>query len=333
MNIMEGRPSSRTLIAAAVALAAFGMGSNVQAQDKLRVIVFPGMSNVPQFAAEAQGYYKKRNLSVELIYTPNSTELRKGLAAGRYDIAHGGVDNAVAQVEDDKTDLFIFMGGNSGMNNLFVQPEINSYGDLRGKVMAVDSPRTAFALLLYKMLDVKGVKRNEYEVKAVGATHLRIKAMLSDKSLAASMLSPPGSIEGKRKGLKDLGSAISVVGPYQSDAGWVLRSWGKANAGVLERYIAANIEGFRWALHPANRAALTTLVAQRLKQSPDTLTEALKIADEQKAYAVDGRFDIEGFRNVLRLRADMLGTWGGKPPAPDKYLDLSVYERALASLK
>ena len=156
--------------------------------------------------------------------------------------------------------------------------------------------------------------------------------MLKDKTFAAAILEPPGSIEAKRKGLKDLGSAISVVGPYQSDGGWVLRSWGKANADTLTRYIAANIEGTRWALNPANRSALTELVAARLKQAPDVVAELLKVADEQNAYATDARFDIEGFRNVLRLRADMLGTWGGKPPAPDKYLDLSYYDRARKGL-
>ena len=319
-----------SLIAAALAVAPLGMSA--QAQDKLKVIVFPGMSNLAQFAAEAQGYYKKRNLAVELINTPNSTELRRGLAEGRYDVAHGGVDNAVAQVENDKTDLFVFMGGNSGLNSLFVQPDITSYDQLRGKTMAVDSPNTAFALLLYKMLDVKGVKRKDYEVKAVGATHLRLQAMLKDKTLAAGMLSPPGSIQAARAGLKDFGSAISVVSPYQSDAGWVLRKWGKANADTLTRYIQANIEGIRWALDPKNRAALTELVAKRLKQSPDIVTASLKIADDQKGYATDARFDIEGFRNVLKLRAEMLGTWGGKPPAPDKYLDLSYYDRALKGL-
>ena len=324
----------RNALIGAVSLtaAALGSGYGAMAQTQLKVIVFPGMSNLAQFAAEAQGYYKKRGLQVELINTPNSTELRNGLAEGRYHIAHGGVDNAVAQVETAKVDLFIFMGGNSGLNSLFVQPEIKSYDDLRGKTMAVDSPNTAFALLLYKMLDVKGIKRNEYQVKPVGATHLRLKAMLNDKSLAAGMLSPPGSIHAKRAGLKDLGSAVSVVGPYQSDAGWVLRSWGKANGDTLVRYIEANVEGIRWALNPANRAALTALVAKRLKQAPDIVTESLTIADEQKGYAIDGRFDMDGFRNVLRLRADMLGTWGGKPPAPDKYLDLSYYNRALKNL-
>jgi hypothetical protein len=41
---------------------------------------------------------------------------------------------------------------------------------------------------------------------------------------------------------------------------------------------------------------------------------------------------MEGFRNVLRIRAEMLGTWGGTPPAPDRYLDLAHWERAVASL-
>jgi hypothetical protein len=47
---------------------------------------------------------------------------------------------------------------------------------------------------------------------------------------------------------------------------------------------------------------------------------------------VDGRFDLEGFRNVLKIRAEVLGTWGGTPPAPERYLDLGYWERAVASL-
>ena len=320
----------KSLVAAAA--LAIAMSSSVHAQDKLKVIVFPGLSNLAQFAAESQGFYKKRNLAVEIIYTPNSGELRNGLAQGKYDIAHGGVDNAVAQVENDKTDLFIFMGGNSGLNSLFVQPEIKSYEQLRGTTMAVDAPNTAFALLLYKMLDVKGIKRSDYKVQPVGATHLRLAAMLKDKTYSAAMLSPPGSIQAEKEGLKDLGSAVSVVGPYQSDGGWVLRSWGKANADTLTRYIQANVEGIRWALDPKNRAELVKVTAGRLKLPPEVVADSMKVADAQKGFATDARFDTEGFRNVLQLRADMLGTWGGKPPAPDKYLDLSYYDRALKGL-
>ena len=321
----------KSLVAAAA--LAIAMSSSVHAQDKLKVIVFPGLSNLAQFAAESQGFYKKRNLAVEIIYTPNSGELRNGLAQGKYDIAHGGVDNAVAQVENDKTDLFIFMGGNSGLNSLFVQPEIKSYEQLRGTTMAVDAPNTAFALLLYKMLDVKGIKRSDYKVQPVGATHLRLAAMLKDKTYSAAMLSPPGSIQAEKEGLKDLGSAVSVVGPYQSDGGWVLRSWGKANADTLTRYIQANVEGIRWALDPEEPRRTGQGHGGRVSSCrPRWSRNSMKVADAQKGFATDARFDTEGFRNVLQLRADMLGTWGGKPPAPDKYLDLSYYDRALKGL-
>jgi hypothetical protein len=46
--------------------------------------------------------------------------------------------------------------------------------------------------------------------------------------------------------------------------------------------------------------------------------------------AKDARFDIEGFRTTLRLRAEFLGQ--AQPADPNKYLDLSLYERALAGL-
>src|SRR5262245_54950087 len=186
---MMGSRFSQTLVAAAA--LAIAMSGSAHAQDKLKVIVFPGLSNLALFAAETQGFYKKRNLAVELIYTPNSDELRNGIAQGRYDIAHAGVDNAVAQVENDKTDLFIFMGGNNGFNNLIVQPEVKSYDDLRGKKLAVDAVNTAFAVLLYKMLDVKGIKRSEYTPVPVGGTHLRLAAMLKDKSNAAAIMGLP----------------------------------------------------------------------------------------------------------------------------------------------
>ena len=51
--------------------------------------------------------------------------------------------------------------------------------------------------------------------------------------------------------------------------------------------------------------------------------------DKQEGFAKDGRFDLEGFKNVLRLRAEYEG---GTPAAPEKYLDLSYYQEALKGM-
>jgi pimeloyl-ACP methyl ester carboxylesterase len=43
----------------------------------------------------------------------------------------------------------------------------------------------------------------------------------------------------------------------------------------------------------------------------------------------DCAFDMQGFRNVLALRAEIEGQWGGKAPDPARFIDLSLYNRAL----
>lgn len=317
--------------AAATALAATTRAASAQTQ--LKVMVFPSFTNLPLFAAQAQGFFAKRGLAVEILNTPNSEVLREGLGKGDHQIVHAGVDNAVAMAEVAKLDIAVVLGGDSGLNALYVQPEIRGYDDLRGKTVIVDAPNTAFALLLYKMLDVKGLRKDDYQVKPVGGTPLRIEAMLKDKSLAASMLNPPFSIRGERAGLKSLGTAVDVIGPYQSGSAWVMRPWGQANADTLVKYIQAYLEGLRWGLAPANKQAAIALLAERLKLPADIVGITYEMAaDPRRGLAPDAKFDLEGFRNVLKLRAEILGQWGGTPPAPDKYLDFSYYQRALADL-
>jgi hypothetical protein len=49
--------------------------------------------------------------------------------------------------------------------------------------------------------------------------------------------------------------------------------------------------------------------------------------------AKDVRFDMAGFNNTLKLRAEIEGQWGGNPPPAAKYIDLSYYDRALSSIR
>ena len=104
--------------------------------NKLTVIVFPGVQNLPMFAAQAKGFYAKRGLDVEIKFTPNSDELRNGLAEGRYQIAHSAVDNAFALKDKANVDIAVVLGGDNSLNRLFVQPEIQSLADIKGKTVA-----------------------------------------------------------------------------------------------------------------------------------------------------------------------------------------------------
>src|SRR5260370_9050452 len=90
--------------------------------------------------------------------------------------------------------------------------------------------------------------------------------MTKDKTYAAAILNPPFTIQAQNAGLKDLGAAVDVIGPYPSDAGWVLRSWAQANpnADTLVSYIQADIDGIRFALNRSNKSAMPGIVAERV---------------------------------------------------------------------
>ena len=297
---------------------------------KLKVNIFAGPQNIALFVAQERGFFAKRGLAVETIFTPTSQAQRDGIADGTFQIAQAGVDNAVFLVDVTKVDTIIVAGGGNGMNDLIVRPEIMSFEDIRGKTVVVDAPNTAYAFLLYKMLALKGLERGSYEVLPKGSATLRLQMMREDLDNVAAMLNPPYNFIGEKGGFKNLGPGVGVVGAYQADGVWVLRSWAKANADTLVKYLQANLEGMRWAKQSANHAEAAVIVGKKLNIDAD-----LAMCSVRATVGPDGgladhlRFDWEGFRNTLKLRAEMTGQPAGSIPPADRYVDLSYYEQAI----
>ena len=113
----------------------------------------------------------------------------------------------------------------------------------------------------------------------------------------------------------------------------MVRDWAGAHRDIVVRYIKAVVEGRRWVLDPANKAEATALIVDRLKLPLDIAVQAYAaVTDPARGLAKDAKLDMAGLANVLKLRAELEGQWGGNPPPPDKYVDLSYYNEAMASL-
>jgi ABC-type nitrate/sulfonate/bicarbonate transport system substrate-binding protein len=222
------------------------------------------------------------------------------------------------------------MGGDNGFNHLFVQPTIETLAQLRHRTVVADVANTGWSFILYKMLKDHGLGRADYQVREVGAPFRRFEAMRDDKRMAAALLNPPFAIHARRAGLKDMGAVVDAIGPYQGTVPYVTRAWAKANADALVGYLTAYLEGLRWAFDPANQTEAVRLYAEQLNLPEDVAAEVYAVAtDASHGLAQDARFDLAGFKCVLKLRAEHQGT----TPAPhEKYVDLSYYERALAGL-
>jgi ABC-type nitrate/sulfonate/bicarbonate transport system substrate-binding protein len=296
----------------------------------LKIIVFPGVQNLPNLAAEAQGFFAKRGVTVETIFTEGSAQMRAGLADGEYAIAHGAVDNAVAMVELAHEDVFIFMGLDQSFNKLVVRPDITSYGDLRGKIFGVDAPDTAFALIVYDILRRKGLNSGDYVVAPIGATRFRLDA-LKEGRIDFAMLNLPFNVLAQQTGLKILDDPIKIIGSYQSVGGFVRREWATRNRDILVRYIAAYIEGLRWALDPRNRRAAAALMQDQMDLDDKVVEKCLdEMLDRDAGFAIDAKLNHDGMSTLLALRASFTNS----PAIPvSRYVDETLYREAIELLK
>jgi NitT/TauT family transport system substrate-binding protein len=320
---------------AAVATVAATFGSlpalaETSSPQTLRVISIPGRP-LPVMLAEKPGIFSRYGLDVHAEGAPNSDALRAALAGGQADIAHAAADNAVAMVEN--TDVVILMGGESSVNELIVQPDIHAIPDLRGRTLLVDAPNTVYALQLKKILFSSGLRAgHDSELNPIGATPQRLQAMREHKGYAASMLGPPTSVLAKHAGFVSLGSTQKLIGPYQAIGAFTQRPWARGHADVLVKYLAAYIEAQRWLLDAANKTSVLPLLKQEWHLEELPAVEVYALMQAHDWYQPDARFDMDGFKTVLELRAEIEGQWNGRTPAPGKYGDFSYYQQALSRI-
>jgi ABC-type nitrate/sulfonate/bicarbonate transport system substrate-binding protein len=294
----------------------------------LHLNTFPNARALPFYVARDRGFFARHGLTVDLQFTKGSKAQREALANGSADIVHSAVDNAVAMIDVAKVDVVIVGGGDSGTNEFDVQDYVKDFADIRGHAIVVDATNTAYALQAKKILLQHGLAEGkDYTLNPVGNGGRRLKALFNDKNNAGAILNLPFTLQAAAKGLHSLGRTTDMLGPYQAGGAFVRRAWAQQHAQALEQYLAAYVEALRWSLDPKNRAAAVAILIQNFKLPQDIAEKSLALmAEPGFGFARDAKFDLAGFKNVLALRAEVEG---GKPADPQRYIDLSYYDRAM----
>jgi ABC-type nitrate/sulfonate/bicarbonate transport system substrate-binding protein len=302
------------------------------APQKIRILCLA--RPYPVMIAESRGILAKYGIEAEFLVRPSSETLRSDLAAGKGDVAFVAVDNDVAMVDSAGVDVVIVMGAENSENEIIAQPGTKSIADLRGHTLLVDATNTAYALELKKVLLLNGMHLDkDYQLKPVGSTPFRLQAMREHPEYAAAVMNPPYSIIAKQGGMASLGSMRNLLGADLDRGTFALRSWARGNSDLLERYLAAYVEGQRWLMAPANRQQVVELVMKESNLPEATAGDWYAAMVQNGGYAKDASFDVEGFKKTLQLRAEIEAGGNGKARAAEKYYDLSYYRAALAKIK
>jgi len=124
---------------------------------------------------------------------------------------------------------------------------------------------------------------------------------------------------------------VDFLGPYLSTAGFVMRGWAQHNEDALISYIKAYVQGLRWVLNPANKVAVIDLLQTQLKLERDVAMGAVEMATSSAGgFKVDAHIDIEGFANVLAIRAAFEKK--STPQQVQRYIDTRYHALALHQL-
>jgi ABC-type nitrate/sulfonate/bicarbonate transport system substrate-binding protein len=305
------------------------MTTPAAAEDAIGVNAFPNAKALPLHAGIAKGIFARRGIKIALELTEGANAQRQGFAAGKFQVVHSAIDNAVFNIEAMKLDNVVLSGGDQGMNEFFVQFDVKSFADLRGRVLVVDATNTAYALQVKKILAQHGLKEGDYALKPVGAGVFRLKALMEDKSTAGGILNLPFTVQAELAGMKSLGRTTDMLGSYQGAGAYAMRDWATKNRALLERYLASYIEAVRYVRDPANKAEnIATLMAKlSLPRNVAERTYDL-LQDPDFGFTPDAKFLPEGYRNLMALRAEVENKQA-TPNSGARYVDLSYYDNAM----
>jgi ABC-type nitrate/sulfonate/bicarbonate transport system substrate-binding protein len=324
---------SRSLTLAVYLATGLGLSNQAAlAQDPNVKSLKLGGGSFTTSVAQANGIFTKHGLAIQIPRSASggSAEVRRWLASGELDLADYGVDNAIAMVENAGVDVILVAATDYTPTEMVVQPEIKSLADLRGKVVLVDAPNTQNALALKKILSTAGLNAADYQMKEAGGTGARVAAMAKQKEYAATMASGQTAAQARQYGLVSIASTSNIVGPMLRYGVFTRRKWAKENSDTLVRYLAAHIEAQRWILNPENKNRVIEMIAQQRKLSRELAAGIYEMDTSPNGLARDAAIDVARFSNVLKFRAEVEGSWGGKAPAPERYYDVSYHEKALA---
>jgi ABC-type nitrate/sulfonate/bicarbonate transport system substrate-binding protein len=287
-------------------------------------LISEGTNTWPLYVAQARRLFHARGLDLDITVTGSSVAQQEGLLNGRFEIGFQQPDHVVRAVEHG-SDVFIFMPhGHAPEVTLVGVPGLSGIRDLRGRVIAVDGARTGFALLLRRLLCEHGLSDADVTLAEVGGSQERFDAMTSGAATAC-LLNAPFDAKLVQNGYLSLARMAEAFPTYPGSVMAARRRWAEGQEALLIAFIRAYEDAYDWLRDPQNRADALAVLPERLAIAPRAATGALaRYAQRPKP-----RISAEALAQVIDLvwSADGFTHDRGRP---EKYMDLSYVERALA---
>ena len=236
---------------------------------------------MPIFIAFKEGFYRNEDMEVEIINMSSQMALTATLAGSvDFSSSPGSATSAAVRGIDFKT---IFVVGQKPLHDLITHPNIRSFGDLKGKIMGVDTFGSMSDFLTRGMLCKNGLEPDrDVAVRTVGTDKLRIAA-LKNGIVSGTVMTLPYNFLAVKDGFRRL----AYAGDYEEVIIGGVVATGKLlkdEPGKAARFVRATLKGLN--LYKADKTKSLLHMAEFLKVYDSQQLEASY--DYHRATLTDG---------------------------------------------
>ncbi|HEY3920002.1 MAG TPA: ABC transporter substrate-binding protein [Stellaceae bacterium] len=249
-----------------------------------------------------EGFFKKNNVDLDIIFAPTAPGILQQLTAGSLDIvATTGTAEPIHAIDKGANNIAIarIIGLNSPYA-LEAKPTISSIKDLKGKTLVLGGLVDITAIYWNRMATANGLKKGDVDITVVGATAGRFAALKSG-TVDATMVLPPFNFLAEAAGFKNIGLVIDYVKDYPFTALVVGKPWASAHRDTAKRLLAALDESATWFYAPGNRDALIKMGAEHFKISTAEAAQSLDFLRKIEYFAPDSKVSQKGLDALIQV--------------------------------
>jgi NitT/TauT family transport system substrate-binding protein len=249
-----------------------------------------------------EGFFKKQNVDLDIIFAPTAPGILQQLTAGSLDIvATTGTAEPIHAVDKGANNIAIarIIGLNSPYA-LDAKPTIASIKDLKGKSVVLGGLVDITSIYWNRMAAANGLKKGDVDITVVGATAGRFAALKSG-TIDATMVLPPFNFLAEAAGFKNLGLVVDYVKDYPFTNLVVSKPWASAHMDLAKRLLAALDDSAAWFYVPGNRDALIKMGADHFKISTDEAAQSLDFLRKIQFFAPDSKVSQKGLDSLIQV--------------------------------
>jgi ABC-type nitrate/sulfonate/bicarbonate transport system substrate-binding protein len=323
----------RLLAAGLAALATIAALQGAVAQTTLRFGKIPStvrnVGSLYLFVAERKGFFAREGIKLESVLIDGGTDrMVAAIDDGKVDLAHSSTPYLISAVLKGSNAVGIAGEVGNPVYTLIVRPEIASYADLRGKVIALSVAADTISITTRKLLAKNGVQNGEFKVKQLVGTPVRF-ACLKSGECAGVPMGQPADIEAVKGGFRRLGDTTEAVDNFQFQLIVAHRKWAAANPDKVVPFVRAVADAFRFIRDPKNRDETIKLMIEQTGSSEEIARAvmALYFEPDRGVMPRQAEIDLKGLAQVIAFMGEAGELTAPLPPV-ERFVDLQFLKAA-----